>query len=209
MPDIKPEALLEMWRRATQELPLPYKTSDDVVLNVIAPGSDYKYADQIPNLQPAPRFPAQVQVVVDDLLKRKVIERSFHGVADGIAKICAVDHVDRDGWSRVTAGVSNYLCVLFDPREMKYAARTNRLLLAPVQVTVGQSMILAVRGFVSLLAPDRVNLFDIRFVQRGGVTYENHKWAAPDHDSGTLNERICAAAENILRGQGVVKAMSI
>lgn len=207
-PSMTPEALLDLWRRSAEELPLPHKTGEDVVLNyMVGSNPDYKHASQIPKLELKPKYPKAAAEVVELLVRENLIVNAFRSIADGVAAVCGTAALTPVQWQQVGPVYRNMLCVLFDPLNIHYSETSMRLMTAPVQVTVGPVCVAAVRGFVSILAPRDVYVFDIRHAKRDSQEYTNVPYK--EAQGSTTRDKICATVERILQDQRLLKVVTL
>lgn len=210
-PTHTPDDLIDVWRRAASEGLMPYKASDDQVLNLMAGClEDYEHANEIPQLPTFGRFPVPVQTLIDDIIKQGVLDLAYRELAIRIARVCEVDHLTLEEWQTVAVPNRNMLCVLYDPRNMHYVRKTQRLLTAAVQVTVGPVTTLALRGYISLLNPDVVHFIDLWYAKKGESGFSACKPELNQlHTVEQKVETIVNAAQNLLQEQGLTKTQEI
>jgi len=205
-PSMRPEDLLGMWHHLGETRPIPYKTPEDRVLATLGDHlpDDYAYRSEIPIIEPVPRFPPHVQPLVKRLISDKgPITQTFGPIAEAIAAGCEVPVLSLKQWQRVI-NIPNTLFVVLNHLSMHYSP--NRLLIAPVQVTIGPVMILAVRGFIPLIAQNRIHVADLRYAAKGMIEYANIPINAPDpmNPSG-FSTQIAERAIRILTDNGILK----
>lgn len=175
-PSVKPEDIIEMWREMEKHAPTP-KASDDQILGIVEPSlpDDYAFRDHLPKFEAVPRYPEWLQPMIPAITDN--IRTTFQSLADAIGGSCGVEPVDLKGWQGAIRQ-RNLLSVLFHPGGFESSQNAQRLLLAPLQVTVGPVMVLAVRGyipFVSLASGSgSVKFFDLRHLRKVAETTEGH-----------------------------------
>ena len=208
---LTPDQILAAWERAKVSAPVPWKTSDDVILNVLA-GSDpnYKYRDQLPTLKLAPAVNPEVcelaAILTDPTSKHSI---NLSKVADEVARVIGTKPVSRDEWVRMVGDASNVLAVVFDPMgDQRYVAATKRFMHAPVKVCLGAVPIIWMRFGYSLLDLGyKPRLLPIRARLLGSASVSDHQ--VIQQQGSTPTARLAGTVERILQDYGFLSTAEV